>query len=85
MKDITTDLAIKNGLANERYIELVRKGAKEICPNTNDEFAILRKETAYLREVIETIIGKKLPPSEFTDYNEKIERAKVEAKAETGV
>lgn len=84
MKDLKTALSVKNGFSDERYVELVREGVKEEHPQPDDEIAILRKEIAFLRGVIETRLGVKLPPSEFTAYNEKTERIKAEAKAKVG-
>lgn len=85
MKNTTTKLANKNGLSKERYVELVRQGAKKKYPNKADEIALLRKEVALLREVIEKLTGTKLPDTEFVAYNADIEVVKAQAKAETNL
>lgn len=83
MDNITTKLANKNGLSEERYIELVRARAREKYPNEADEISLLRKEIAMLRGVVETLSGKKLPVTKFVAYNADIENIKAAAKAET--
>ena len=84
MKDLKTALAVENGFTDERYVEIVRGKVKEEQPLPDDEIAILRKEIAFLRGALETALGKKLPPSEFTAYNDRIEKIKAEAKTEVG-
>lgn len=83
MDNITTKLANKNGLSEERYIELVRARAREKYPNEADEISLLRKEIFMLRGVIEALSGKKLPVTKFVAYNADIENIKAAAKAET--
>lgn len=78
-----TALANKNGYNKERYTEIVRQRVKQKHPNKADEIALLRKEVAFLREVIESILGKKLPDTKFTAYNATVKKIQTEARLET--
>ena len=84
MKDILNHLADKNGLSEELYIQNVRIGVNEEYPFKDDEIAILRKEIASLRVVInelcELVLKSSLPVTEFVEYNEKVEAIKTEEK-----
>ena len=82
MDKLKNELAKKNGLSEERYVELVREKANVVYPNKADEISLLRKELAYLRSVIEKNLGIKLEETEFTSYNALIENFKTEARAE---
>lgn len=80
MKTLLDDLAEKNGLSEEKYVQDVRLAAKVLYPDKADELAILRKEIHYLREVL-TAHGITLGETEFTVYDRNIESAKDEIKA----
>ena len=71
-------LAVAAGLFEERRIEIIREGVKEIY-TLDDELAILRKEVAEQRAIIARLLGEELPPSEFTEYNNNVEAVKLNA------
>lgn len=81
-KDLLTAMAKKNGLNEDMYVQLVRKKAGKKFPHYSEEVAILRKEVAFLRTVIEQLLGQALPVTEFVDYNNTIEELKTESKVE---
>ena len=84
MKDILTHIAGKNDWSEDLYVQRVRQGVEEKYPFIDDEVAILRKEVAYLRGVInalsETVLNESLLKTKFVDYNETIESIKTEEK-----
>ena len=72
---IKNALAVENDLIEKRKIMLIREGAEELYPIPADEIAILRKEVAYMREVLESM-GIVLKHTEFVDYNNNINSVK---------
>ena len=72
---IKNALASANGLIEQRKTMLIREGAEELYPIPADEIAILRKEVAYMREILESM-GIVLKHTEFVDYNNNINSVK---------
>ena len=72
---IKNALAVENDLIEKRKIMLIREGAEELYPIPADEIAILRKEVAYMREILESM-GIVLKHTEFVDYNNNINTVK---------
>jgi hypothetical protein len=81
--DLITILADKLGYNHERYVELVRARAQKHFPDKSDELALLRKEVALLKGVLETLLGAPLPRTKFDEYNALMEGIKQTTKAET--
>lgn len=82
MNNILVKLANKNNQKEEVYVKLVQEKVREIYTDEADEIAILRKEIAILRTIIEQNLQVILPASEFVSYNENIEKIKQEEKQE---
>ena len=78
-EQIKNALAAENGLLEQRKTMLIREGAGEQYPVPADEIAILRKEVAYLRTVLESM-GIVLKHTEFVDYNNHINAIKTNVK-----
>ena len=82
MNNMLVKLANKNNQTEEVYVKLVQEKVREIYTDEADEIAILRKEIAILRTIIEQNLQVTLPASEFVSYNENIEKIKQEEKEE---
>lgn len=80
MKDLEAALAEKNGYSNELYVQRVRQGVKELHPDKSDEIALIRKELAFVKTILEQLIGQALPETEFTRYNKNVEALKTDVK-----
>lgn len=83
-ENLKNEIAIKNGFAEDRYLESVRSRVGKQF-KLADELAILRKSVAYLFELIASLHSDEIDNAEFEEYHAAVEAIKTQIKTELGI
>lgn len=84
LTDRQIKLATKNGKQEAAYEQEIVEEIRSKYPSSNNELAILRKEVAALRAMVEQLTSIIPTNTEFDEYNNYVEFCKEKAKRRVG-